>query len=78
MLESHGNISILLSDVHDLLLYDSPLNFTDLVLNTCQTDTIAQGTITLTKIYLIFAEMFVVGHFKPTNMCFCMITLTIK
>ncbi len=28
MLESHGNISILLSEVHD-----SPLNFTDLVLN---------------------------------------------
>ncbi len=27
MLESHGNISILLSEVHELLLCDSPLNF---------------------------------------------------
>ncbi len=33
MLDSHGNISILLSDVHELLLSDSPLNSTDLVLN---------------------------------------------
>jgi len=33
MLESHRNILILLSDVHEILLCDSPLNFTDLVLN---------------------------------------------
>ncbi len=30
MLESHGYILILLSEVHKLLLWDSPLNSTDL------------------------------------------------
>ncbi len=33
MLESHGNMSILLSDVHKLLLGDIPLNFTDIIQN---------------------------------------------
>ncbi len=33
MLEIHGNISILLSDVQDLLICDSPRNFIDLILN---------------------------------------------
>ncbi len=33
MLENHRNISILLSEVHELLLCDSPLNFTDFVQN---------------------------------------------
>ncbi len=29
----HGNMSMLVSEVHELLLYDSLLNSTDLVLN---------------------------------------------
>ncbi len=33
MLESHGNISILLSEVRELLLCDSLLNVTDFIQN---------------------------------------------
>ncbi len=33
MLESHVNMSILLSEVHEIVICDPPLNFKDLVKN---------------------------------------------
>ncbi len=68
MLESHGNISILLSEVHELLLCDSPLNLTDFIYIARQTD--SDSTL------LSRRETKIAEKFQYTNHIYAHITIT--